>query len=469
MKNTICNIITSIVSTNDPKFVETKIHLMEQQLKLNEVEKSILKDIKNNLFMSNVLSIDFINEKYSYYVESDENILPSILSKDAIDSAIIEIRVKQLKAELSKQMLSMGSQINDLTPEEIKQKVSELHTNVLVESNQTMPVNDLMPMSDAYATLAKEKDGMALILDPIEKHAGKAIKGSIVSILAFTGSFKSTYALNVAYKNAMAGHNCLYLALEDTGTKITSRLVINYIAEKAVAKEEAINSQYLRDQTLNEKQVEKYNKAHNKMIEELNDHLIIWDSTKINYQTFMDMTNTLRMADKQFKEKTGKGLDAIFVDQLSLLKYTVGSGKKFSYDGAVLNDWVSYFREQALNFLSDARQIVVFLVAQTSRDSYNLATNNKNNYGYYDASCSSDSHEIERSSSTMITLFKSHKADDTLLICVPKARNGQTTSSPISVESYGNYFHVGSLNCVAKYDVSADSFSTEDTLIDDYL
>lgn len=471
MKNTICNVILSVLNTKDKKFVENKINTIEAQLKLNEVEKAIIKDIKDSLFLDNVISNEFISEKYSYYVEVDENIIPALLSKDAIDSAIIDIRARQLKVDLSKQLLAVGSQISTMSPDEIKQKFAELHANVLIESRTTTPDNDLVVKVNPYEDLLKSSDGLSLLLEPIEQYAGKAHKGTIVSILAFTGSYKSTYSLNLAYKNAMDGHNVLYLALEDTGEKIAHRLVLNHIARTAVTQDKLIKSQYVRDGSLTKAQAKYYNEMHNDLIQKLNGHMILWDSTKINYQTFTDMTEVLRLADKQFVETTGKGLDALVIDQLSLLKYTKGSGKKFSYDGALLNDWVSYFREQALNFLDEARQIVVFLVAQTSRDSHTEASkSSKNkNLGQYDASCSSDAHEIERSSSTMITLYKDSSNPNTLLFYIPKARNGYQPDAPLQITVKGDYFHIGNLKFNEDDLIDSEQFTAKEYQIDDII
>lgn len=474
MKNTVCNTILSIIDTKDSSFIEKKINTLEEQIQLNETEKKIIKDIKDSLFMQEPVSKEFISDKYSYYVDSDENFIPAILSKDAIDSAIIDIRVKQLKNDLTRQMLDLGSRVNHLTPQEIKESFLELYSNVLIEQKQAMPENEISSSTDPYSDFVEDKDGMSLIVPEVEASAGKAIKGTLVSILAFTGSFKSTYALNLAYDNARRGHNILYLSLESTGSELMHRLVLNHIVETADLKSQYIESNFLRDKKLRKDQIEYYNSKYNELVRDLNDHLILWDSTKINYQTHADMSTTLRLADKQFKEKTGRGLDGIVVDQLSLLKYTSGSnrGRKASYDGAVINDWVSYFREQALNFLDEGRQITVFMVAQTSRDAYKEASK-KNNLGRYDASCSSDSHEIERSSSTMVTLYKTTSIANTLLVSVVKARNGYTTDNPVQVRAYGQYFHVGDLKHDHDYGLEGDEFNIEDhdieTGLDDIL
>lgn len=387
---------------------------------------------------------------------------------DSIDSAIIDIRLSQLKTSLSKDLLSLGGEISKLSPAEIKDKLASLHSNVLVENRFTTPTNDFAAKADAYADLTAAKGGMSLVIPKIEDYAGKATTGSVISILAYTGHFKSTFSLNIAYENCLKGYNVLYLALEDSSSKIVNRMVLNHIAKTTKSREELIDATLIRDNKLAAKQKEYYNKTHNDLVEKLNNHFILWDSTKINYQTFIDMTNTLRLADKEFIKSTGKGLDAVIIDQMSLLKYTSGSGRKASYDGQIINDWVSYFRMQALNFLDEARQIVVFMVAQTSRDSYAEASKPKKK-GRYDANCSSDSHEIERSSSTMITLYKDYETKNTLLINIPKARAGFTPDNPIQIEVYGEYYHVGSLDNFYNEHITSEDFDNPEINLEDLI
>jgi len=467
MKNTICNTILSIVETKDSKFIAAKIEALENQVRLNEVEKNIVKDIKDNLFMSNIISKQFIEEKYPYYVENDENIIPTILSRESIDSSIIDIRLKQLKSDLAKDMLNLGSEIPNLSPNEIKGRFSLIHSNSLIERRLDAPDNALHREEDAYGLLTQEKDGLSLVLPRIEEHAGKARKGSIVSILAFTGSFKSTYAINVAYQNALDGHNVLYLSLESPTIEIASRFVLRHVAETVETRDQLLEAKYVRDNKLTKEQKLFYNKKHNEMVEALDNHLILWGNQDFEYQTFMDMTETLRIAEKEFLEKTGKGVDAVIVDQLALLKYTKGSGKNYGYDGAILNDWVSYFREQSLNFLDENKEIVTFIVSQTSRNAHAEASKPKKK-GRYDASCTSDSHELERSSSTMITLFKDWETKDTILVNIPKARHGFTPDNPLQEEAYGSYFHIGPMK-FSNETITAEEFSSGSMSLEDLI
>lgn len=467
MKNTVCNTILSIVDTKDPKFIQNKIESLEAQVTLNEVEQQIIKDIKDNLFMSNVISREFIEEKYPYYTENDENIFPVVLSRESIDSAIIDIRLRQLKANLSKDMLELGSQITTLSPADIKLKFSEMYGNVLIEQRQEAPQNALKQEEDPYGQLTQDKEGLSLVLPRVEEHAGKARKGSIISILAFTGGFKSTYAINVAYKNALDGHNMLYLSLESPTIEIASRFVLRHIAETVETRDQLLDAKWVRDNKLTKEQQKFYNKKHNEMVKTLDNHLILWGNQDFEYRTFTDMTETLRIAEKEFIEKTGKGVDGIIVDQLALLKYTLGSGKKYGYDGAILNDWVSYFREQSLNFLDEEKEVTTFIVSQTSRNAHAEASKPKKK-GRYDASCTSDSHELERSSSTMITLFKDWETKDTILVNIPKARHGYSPDNPLQEEAYGSYFHIGAMK-FSNESITADDFNDQNIDLADLI
>ena len=467
MKNTVCNVLLSIIDTQDPKFVKTKLDAIESLLVFNDVEKQIIKDVHEGLALDKVVSPAFISEKYAYYVDADDNIIASYLSRDALDSAIIDIHIKQLKNNLAKDILTLGSEIDTLTPDQIKEKFNFIFSNALINQKQKAAKNAIDFQEDAYGNLMTSKDGLSLILPKVEELAGKATKGSIVSILAFTGEYKSTYSINIAYENALKGHNVLYLSLEDSTIKVTSRFVVNHIAKTEKTRDTLLNGKWVRDNKLTPEQRVFYNKKHNEMVETLEKHLILWGEEDFEHDTFTGMTEALRLANKKFIEETGKPIDAVVLDQLALLKYTRGGGKSYSYDGAVLNDWVSFFRQQSLNFLGEGNEIVVFLVSQTSRNAHAEASKIKN-LGRYTSSCTSDSHELERASSTMITLFKDFNNENRVLINIPKARYGEVPMHPLEEEVYGQYYHIGPLK-FSNHKISAEDFKDQKFDFEDLL
>lgn len=453
---TISNVILSIIHTKDKNYIQDKLDTLRVTLELNEVEKQILREIDTNVYIDNLPEASYLKEKFSYYFDRD---FGKYLERDAIDNAIHFIKYNQSKSKLARELIALGSNVTSLTPSEIREQFRNIGETQLYAPEVEIPENDFVRKDNAYGDLVTSRDGLSLVIPQVEEHAGKATKGTVVSILAYTGSFKSTYALNIAYENAMKGNNILYLTLEDTGVKMVDRMVLKHIAKTATKRTELITSNKIRDGKLTKDEIKLYNTKHNELYDRIGKHLILWDTQKINYQTYEDMTNVLRMADNKFKEDTGKGLDAIVLDQLSLLKYTTAGGKKYTYDGAVMNDWVIYFNKQVLNFLDEGREIVLFLVSQIGREAYKEASKPKNK-GRYDASAPQDSNEIEKTSTTMITLYKDLSTANTLLIGVPKARNGYTTERPIQVEVYGEYYHIGPLNIGDT--VTAEEFGKKD-------
>jgi hypothetical protein len=466
----LANIILSILRVKNKPYIEKKINALETQLTLNEVEKRIIGEIRENLNMDNILTPSYIQEKYSYYATEDDLIPEEPLQKETIDSHIVSLRIAQLKEHLSSEMLKLSSKVSVMSTDDIKKSIGGLYENALIEKNYSPPKDIFVESDDAYGDQEKERGSLSLLLDDIEKHTGKASLGTTVAILAAPGHGKTAYALNVAYSNAMQGNNMLYLTLEDTSEKLKTRLVLKHIAATAKSSKELIGANWVRDRTLSKEQKELYNRKHNDMMKKLGGHLIIWDTEDFEHDTFLDMEDTLRKADKQFRENTGKGLEAIFLDHVSLLKYTSGSGKKYGYDGAVINDWMLFFNNQALSFLDEGRKITFFPLSQVKREAFSNVIKPRNK-GRYELDCAADSSEIERISTSMITLFKDTEQQGLLLVNIPKAREGFVPEHPIQTELHGEYFHVGPLDSVflGGVEVEEDYFEDQNLNFEDLI
>lgn len=458
--NSVQNILYSIMSLTNKAQIETKLETLKAMITLNDVEKQIIKNIETSIDLNGRVDADYIKDKFSYYF----NLSPERkIEFDKIEFAILDVQTNQAREKLTTELMTLAGEVQTSTSLDIKERFRELtENNILTAIKPTQIENGLQTKTDAYQSLIENRGEFTLGLPELELAAGKPAKGHIVSILAFTGSFKSTYALKLAYDNAKLGHNVLYLSLESTEQELINRVVLNHIAETAESRKDLITHHDLRDGKLLKSQIKHYNTKHNEVANLYGKNLMILDSLKFRYSTFTDMTTTLRNADERFKRETGKGLDMLVVDQLSLLKYTKASGKKATYDGAVMNDWVIYFAEQALNFLGEnERQICYVNIAQVGREAYREASKKKNK-GRYDASAASDSHEIERTSDTIITLYKDLDVKNTLLVHLPKARHGAGFDEPLQVEVYGEYFHIGPLNSFAGEQITAESFEKTD-------
>lgn len=459
-------ILMSIANLQEAKSALKLVEDVENLLALNEVDKLILFDIKSGAEINKLPSVDYLEHKYSYANQSEE-LIPTYFEAKAIPSAIIEASIEQEQLRLKKELISLGSSMEKLTPKELRLELNKLLEGSILKTSLDSPENDLKRLGNPYDTFHNQQGTVDLFHPQIEQYSGKAVPGTITSYLAFAGSFKTVAAVNTAYINALQGKNTLYIALESTSADIINRLLINHIAVTAVNQDQLIKNNWIRDNKITEEQKAFYNSKHDELINKLDNHLIVWDETKISYNTFLEMSETLKVADDLFIATTGKGLEIIILDQLALLKYTAASGKKYGYDGAVLNDWVSYFRKQSLDFLETARIITVFLVSQINRDSYLEASKPKNK-GRYDITCASDASEIERASDAMITLYKDLDTKNTLLVNIPKARRGVVPDSPIQIDVYGEYYHIGYLSMLS-LGLSEDDFKAESFDISELL
>lgn len=455
---TLFKIFISLANSQDPKLVLKHLEDIENLLTLNEVDKLIIHDLKVGAELDQVPTPEFIEQKFAYANPDDELIIEYIVPK-GITSAILEVSFKQQKQTLRKSLLDLSSSADSLTPKELRSEINKLLEASVLQTNLEEATNDLKRRENPYDDLHNVEGTVSHFHPQVEMYSGKAVPGTVISLLAFAGGFKTVAAVNTSYINALENKNVLYLALESTAGDIINRLVVNHIAVTAKNADQLIKNNWIRDNKLTKKQKEFYNKKHNELIEQLDNRLIVWDETKIAYNTFLDMTETLRTADDLFIAMTGKGLDIIVLDQLALLKYTAGGGKRYGYDGAVLNDWVSFFRKQALDFLESGKQITVFLVSQINRDAYAEASKPKNK-GRYNITCASDAHEIERASDTMITLYKDLDTQNVLLVNIPKARRGAVPDNPIQLDVYGEYYHIGYLSMLS-VGISTDDFEAE--------
>lgn len=82
MNTNTFNILTSILYYEDVKFAENKIAELEGLLTLNDVDKNIIKDIREGIQLNKLPSVAYIKQKYSY---ADTGLFDNIIEREAID------------------------------------------------------------------------------------------------------------------------------------------------------------------------------------------------------------------------------------------------------------------------------------------------------------------------------------------------------------------------------------------------
>ena len=157
--------------------------------------------------------------------------------------------------------------------------------------------------------------------------------------------------------------------------------------------------------------------------------LYILDETDFSNYDTLTFEAKMKDIDKLAQEQTGKGIDLVIVDQAQLLKFSKGLQED---QIQVINTYVSFFRKQAISFLSSDRKTTVLMLSQINRDGYKHALKNG---GRYNLTSLAESNELERASAMAMSVFtdESLKASKQAQVQLLKSRNGQTMLEPAIV------------------------------------
>lgn len=290
----------------------------------------------------------------------------------------------------------------------------------------------------------KDKDtsiGFKVGVPQIDELTGGLKLGTLNTIAGWTGSFKTTWAVNVAYNAIKDGGNVLYLSLEvpkeDLMFNILSRHSYDDKFEIALAKDKLMKRE-LEDKDykyLQEKVYPDYLKIPGKM------YLV--DETDLdNYSTYA-LESKFREIDKLAIKETGKGIDMVFIDHAQLLKFS-NDTKLIGKETSVINQYISFFRKNAIDWIKEGRKVCMVMLSQTSREGWKDATRHE---GQYKLTALAEANELERASSVVLSTY----SNDSLInmnaakVSILKSRNGRATPEPIETFVDPEYYVFGNV------------------------
>lgn len=266
--------------------------------------------------------------------------------------------------------------------------------------------------------------------------------GTLNTILGWTGSFKTTWAINIAYNALYDKANILYLSLEVP----KEDLMFNLLSRHSYL--DKFTSSIPKDKIMNRKlNEETFNYLKDVVYTDyikLPGKLYILDETDLdNYSTYT-LENKFRELDKLATEETGKGIDMVFIDHAQLLKFTTNNsliGKETS----IINQYVSFFRRNAIDWIKEGRKVCMIMLSQSSREGWKDATRHE---GQYKLTALAEANELERASSMVLSTY----SNDALInmnaakVSVLKSRNSRATPEPIETFVDPEYYVFGEVN-----------------------
>ena len=197
--------------------------------------------------------------------------IPEIVaSEDSVEAKVDKIHSKLLDNQITK---SSG------IPKRAKEVLEDL-TKEILESGEEK--------KNVITTHHQEMDN--------KLHGFKA--GDLVIVAGRPAMGKTTFALNIATKNLLAGKTVLIFSLEMTN---------NQLMKKMISAEASIDMSVLMNGNLSEKEWDSYNQNHS-ILSDTN--LFIYDKSPITIETLLNKTKTIQVTED---------IDIIVVDYLQLL------------------------------------------------------------------------------------------------------------------------------------------------------
>lgn len=338
--------------------------------------------------------------------------------------------------KISMQLLNLASTI----------KETGLDENVITQLNNITKADtvskDYKDISKEILKVYKDKDdskGYKTGVPQIDELTGGIKTGTLTTILGWTGSFKTTWAVNIGHQAQIDKANIIYLSLEvpkeDLMFNLLSRHSYLDKFETSIPKDKLMNRK-LDEASLNYLEQNVYPDYIN-----LPGKLYIVDETDLeNYSTYA-LETKFRELDKLANEETGKGIDIVFIDHAQLLKFTTNNsliGKETS----VINQYVSFFRKNAIDWIKSGRKVAMVMLSQSSREGWKDATRHE---GQYKLTALAEANELERASSLVLSTYSNEQliSMNAAKVSVLKSRNSRATPEPIETFVDPEYYVFG--------------------------
>lgn len=283
------------------------------------------------------------------------------------------------------------------------------------------------------------------------------VDGSPTYLLNGYVTHNTTWAVNMAVKNALAGKNIAYISLEITEDQLEYSILSLFSNDQRFGRMgyRPLEHQLIRQNKLAEDEIDflcDILEPEYRRVIAPNFHIL--DRTRFKTYSESEIIDALYQIDDE------RPIDAIFVDHVGELafKSPLYNGNNV---GAIINKYVSFFGELTVDFRKkdgEKRSVTTVLLAQTNRTGFKEASRSfrqlsmvnrpgkkNNNNGPqintqvegYRLTALSDSNELERFSSLVMTVFanddmkRAHQA----YIQVLKTRYGESLPpTPIDIE-----------------------------------
>lgn len=356
---------------------------------------------------------------------------------------------------LAMNLMSISGDIrnNGITDKVKNYLLDVLNDNSSEDIKETPDILDII--EDKYLE-EKAQGGILTGVEEIDNNISGLSPGTITTIMGYTGSYKTLYAVNISYAAVTQGKNVCYLSLEVPKEHLVYNLISRHSNNTKFNK--TIGHFDIKKKKLKEEDREYAFKTILQDFLSLPGKIKLLDESDIPTYTRAGLDQLFRGVNDKFIEETGRGVELLVIDHAQLLKFNEsGFNTKDPYQ--IVNFYVSFFRQQTLNFLGTGEKIATIVLSQASREGYKAASKHQ---GKYDLTALAEANELERASQNVIALYtdESLKNSKQAKIQLLKARDGSTMAEPETIFADPEFYIIGNTEVVNP--ISIETFDTED-------
>lgn len=371
------------------------------------------------------------------------------LDKESLRYYVTKFLYVRRNLHISRHMLGVADQVSR----------DGLSSQMVEEIRSFLPVmesveDDLTPW-ERYRKTKDESHGILSYVPEVDALIGSITPSTVAIIAGYVASFKSTWALNMAYKNARDGRRIVFISLEMRKADLEYNLWCLHSQHSKFASHQPIPHDSIRKFKLLPAE-EEY--LFNTVVEDYNNtiakNLVILDET--NVDDFSE--GTIRTLLYQIDDESP--IDSVFVDHMNLTKFY--AKERNLQTGEAINKYVSFFRRLCLSFRvvdGQPRNISAVLLAQCNRTGWSRASKGG---GRYDLTALSEANELERASSVVLMVYTNEdmKLSKRASVQCLKSRFGGTLTDPIEVLCLPELASFGEGNADITREVDASVFDS---------
>lgn len=353
---------------------------------------------------------------------------------------------------LQNNLLGLYSGFSSMDKSTVEGKLGKLYSDYTRGSLLQDSEIDLVQL---YDERKKIPGGLRAFVPQIDEALEGFEFGTLCVIGGFAGSFKTTYSLNLAYRNAISlGYNVVFVTFEVPKEVIWMWLLSRHSLDpKFIGKGHPATRTDVQKARLGEDQ-EKFLKEQ--VIPDIRNcpsygNITVLDQSDFPAYTPEAIKERIRLADPD--------TDAVFIDYAQLFKFFYIPGVPSGNEK--IDFFARSFSEMAKDFFG--KKICVFLMSQINRKSYERALENG---GAYTSFCFSESNELERSSYYAITLFASEDMTEVneVQVQIVKHRGGSTIMEPFLVFVDPKFLVVGERESYSGQTPDIDTLGVDDIM-----